>query len=187
MQNGDRYLGSVVAMTSEVLVLRSEVLGTVTLPRNKVAQISLGASPVAGSLRGLLQTNLPTHPPVATTNTLPKLQLPASSKLSASTNVLQQVQEQLLTDATPEARSKFRELAGGYLTGKVTVGDIRAEARSAVAQLKALKAELGEDGDTSLDGYLTILEGFLNETKSADQTGPNTKTKAKSDPALKED
>ena len=42
MQNGDRYNGKVLAMTNATLVLQSEILGTITVPREKVSQINLG-------------------------------------------------------------------------------------------------------------------------------------------------
>ena len=77
----------------------------------------------------------------------------------------------MLGDASPEAHAKFNNLASGYLSGKVSVNDIRAEANSAVEHLKSLRAGLGEEADASLDGYLAILEGFLKETESA---GPKT-------------
>src|SRR5712691_4648811 len=41
MQNGDRYVGTVLSLNANTLVLHSEVLGDLTLPRAKVAQISL--------------------------------------------------------------------------------------------------------------------------------------------------
>lgn len=168
MQNGDRYLGTVLALNAETLTLRSEVLGTITVPRGQISRISLGAS------------NTATPTAAASTNTgavtadTPLARLPALGKLPADTNGLQQVQEQLLADATPEARSKFRELALGYMTGKVTVNDIRAEARTAVEQLKTLKAELGEEAGGSFDSYLSILESFLNDTKPLEASPPAT-------------
>src|SRR5882724_6940404 len=42
MQNGDRYAGKVLTLSSNSVVLQSEVLGTVTLPREKIATIALG-------------------------------------------------------------------------------------------------------------------------------------------------
>ena len=50
------------------------------------------------------------------------------------------------------------------MSGKLTVDDIRKEAKSAADQLKELKRDLGEDGGWALDGYLTILDNFLRET-----------------------
>src|SRR5437868_2582255 len=45
MQNGDRYVGKVLSLNSNVVVLQSEVLGTVNLPRGKVTAITLGTGP----------------------------------------------------------------------------------------------------------------------------------------------
>jgi hypothetical protein len=78
-----------------------------------------------------------------------------------------QVQQQLLTDASPEAKARFQELAGGYLTGNISESQIRAEAKAAADQLRKFKAELGADAGEELDGYLSILEGFLNEPAPA--------------------
>ena len=47
MQNGDRYVGKVLSLSNNVVVVRSEMLGTVRLPRSKVARITLG--PEAGT------------------------------------------------------------------------------------------------------------------------------------------
>src|SRR5438105_14266741 len=41
MQNGDRYVGTVLSLNANTLVLHSEVLGDLTLPRVQVAHISL--------------------------------------------------------------------------------------------------------------------------------------------------
>src|SRR5258707_11573164 len=46
LQNGDHYVGRVVSLSGETLVLQSDVLGTLRLPRGKVASITLGAVPV---------------------------------------------------------------------------------------------------------------------------------------------
>ena len=42
LQNGDRYVGEVLSLNAKTVVLQSEVLGTLRLPRNKVAVITLG-------------------------------------------------------------------------------------------------------------------------------------------------
>src|SRR5215467_10005670 len=42
MQHGDRYNGKVISMTNDLMVVQSEVLGTIIFPRAKVAKISLG-------------------------------------------------------------------------------------------------------------------------------------------------
>ena len=85
-------------------------------------------------------------------------------QLGANTNFIRQVQAQFLGAAGPEANAKFNELVGGLMSGKLTVDDIRKEAKSAADQLQELKRDLGEDGGWALDGYLAILDNFLRET-----------------------
>lgn len=169
MQNGDRYVGTVLALNSETLTLRSEILGTVVLPRGRIARISLGSGNPGSGAPATVGTNtcaVATDPAPA--------RLPALPELPTATNSVEQLPEQLLANATPAARSKFRDLALGYMTGKVSVNDIRAEAKTAVEQLKALRAELGDEADASFDTYLSILENFLNDTKSTAAAPPAT-------------
>ena len=164
MQNGDRYLGKVVSLDTNTLVLRSDVLGTVRLPRGKVALITLGSGATTSFVRAMTATNgLLDASSVRLTNGITDLSA-SLRQLGANTNFIQQVQAQFLGAAGLEANAKFNELAGGLMSGKLTVNDIRVEAKSAADQLKELKRDLGEDAGWTLDGYLTILENFLRET-----------------------
>ena len=94
---------------------------------------------------------------------------------SADTNSIQQIQQQFLRDAGPEANKKFNDMITGFLGGKLSVSDIRAEAESAAKQLRAMKRDLGNDADadSALDGYLSILDNFLRDTQSS-ALGTNT-------------
>jgi hypothetical protein len=85
-------------------------------------------------------------------------------QLGANTNFIRQVQAQFLADAGPDANNKFNAMVGGLLSGKLTVEDIRTEAKSAADQLKELKRDLGGDDGGALDSYLAILENFLRES-----------------------
>jgi hypothetical protein len=151
LHNGDRYVGRVLSLNTNTVVLQSDVLGTVRLPRSKVATISLGP----GSA-----TNSPALPlPAGTSNLSPALR-----GLSMSTNLIQQVQKQFLSGAGPEANDKFNELLGGLMSGTLTVDDIRAQAKDAADQLRALQRETGEDAGFAAGAYLSILDHFLQET-----------------------
>jgi len=173
MQNGDRYLGKVLSLDTNTLVLRSDVLGTVHLPRGKVALITLGAGASTNVARTASATNALAHAPsAALTNGMADLSA-SLGQLAANTNFIQQVQAQLLGAAGPEANNKFNELLGGLMSGKLTVNDIRQEAKSAADQLKQLKRGLGEDAGWAVDGYLAILENFLRETAPASGSGTN--------------
>src|ERR1043165_1041173 len=63
MQNGDRYVGTVLSLNTNTLVLHSEVLGDLTLPRSKVAQINLRSSVSSREgTRPIASTNSPSRP-----------------------------------------------------------------------------------------------------------------------------
>lgn len=166
MQNGDRYVGKVLSLSADTLVLQNEVLGTVRLPRAKVAHIGLGSGPLAGA---------PALPSSVTPNARPpsaSMAGPAAGtnspvafpELGAHTNLIRQIQKQFLAGAGPEANQKFDELLNGLMSGKLTVDDLRAQAQSAADQLRAMKRDGGQDPGFATDTYLTILDQFLKET-----------------------
>jgi Fe-S-cluster containining protein len=163
MQNGDRYAGHVLSLNTNTVVLQSDVLGTVRLPRAKVAVIMLGSMP-ASSPALLSQTNAPVLGPSTTPANKPPKPSPALAQLGASTNLIKQVQQQFLGGAGPEANDKFNELLGGLMSGKLSLDDIRAEAKTAADQLRALKRDGGEEIGFATDAYLAILDHFLKET-----------------------
>ncbi len=168
MQNGDRYVGKVVSLNTNTLVLQSDVLGTVHLPRGQVALITLGAAAVTNSARGTTAANgLMRARSAAGTNVSPELAA-SLRQLGANTNLIQQVQAQFLGGAGDEANKKFTEMLSALGSGKMTVNDLRTEAKSAADQLRALKREMGDDAGPTLDGYLTILDGFLKETEATE-------------------
>jgi hypothetical protein len=113
----------------------------------------------------------------------------ALRQLGANSNLIQQVQSQVLSGASPEANDKFNEMVGGLMSGKLTVNDIRAQAKSAADQMRAAKKDLGEDAGFAIDGYLAILDKFLKETApSGEATAKNPKPapKLKTGPAEEE-
>jgi hypothetical protein len=177
MQNGDRYVGTVLSLNANTLVLHSEVLGDLTLPRSKVALITL---------RPVAVTNLVSTLP-ASTNSRPRAlsvtrtnaaaeELPTGFRLlAANSNLVEKVTAPFLDGAGPEAKAKFQELFGGLVSGSLTVEDVRGQARSAVEQLKELKRD-GGDETGLLDGYLTILEKFLGEPSPSSGSATNAST-----------
>src|SRR5580658_2527920 len=80
MQNGDRYSGVVLSMTPDTVLLKSEILGQIKLPRGKISTIALGPA------------SNPVHP-VASTNNPPARGAVSSalSQLGANTNVIKQI------------------------------------------------------------------------------------------------
>ena len=164
MQNGDRYFGKITSLNTNALVLQSDVLGLVQLPRSKVAAITFGSNVlnnIAAPSNGVA-----TVAPVARTNA--PAETPASLRqLAAHSNLISQVQNRYLADAGPEANAKFTELMTGLTSGKLNVNDLRAEAKQMADQVRELKKGLGEDESTSLDAYLSILDKFLKEPAPA--------------------
>jgi len=167
MQNGDRYVARIVSMTNDMVVVQSDVLGTVSLPRGKVAAIRMGTNATAVAISTLVGK---TARPAGSGN-LAAAANPAQVTTQAS--ALQQVQDQYLKDADPAAKAKFNELLTGVQTGKITESDLRGQAQSMAAQLKGYKRDLGPEAGELLDGYLTVLESFLNDTKGVGATTNN--------------
>ncbi len=168
MTNGDRYAGKVISVSQTNLTFQSEVQGAVNVPRGKVARISFGESAVQPpATAGAATPNLKTNAPVSAT---PKLDFDSKS--------LKQTHEDLLATAGPEARRQFNDTVKGLMTGRISVDDIRAQARNAVKQIKSAKEESGEEVGDVLDGYLRILEHFLAETDKPATTPPVAKPTA---------
>lgn len=166
MVGGDKYVGEVVSLGADTLVVRSEVLGTVRLPRGKVAVIALGnrSSTNAAKLTPTPGRPPATNAPAPASTALPTDLASAVKLLGADPAVGAQIQSQLLGAEGAEANAKFREMVTGYLTGRLTVNDIRAQAQSAADQLREIKRELGSDADATLDTYLAVLDRFLGQT-----------------------
>jgi hypothetical protein len=167
MKNGDRYVAKIVTVSNDVVVVQSDVLGTVTLPRSKVSAIRMGSHLAAPTS---LSNSARSGQATATAASA------SSSPSATQTNLIRQVQNQYLKDADPAAKAKFEELLSGLQSGKISVNDLRAQAQSVVSQLKTFKRDLGPEGDELLDGYLGVLEGFLQDTKLTGGTLTNSPT-----------
>jgi hypothetical protein len=175
MQNGDRYTGKVLSVDSESVSLQNESLGKVRIPRARISAVIIGTpganaqpSPASPSVP---ETNGVTPFP-GSTNLVPS----GAAALTTNSAVVRQVQQQLLGNAGPEAQKKFTELLGGFLSGKLTVEDIRAEARSIGEQVRAVKGDLDPEQAAKVDGYLAILDRFLKETAPGGVSSTNPST-----------
>jgi hypothetical protein len=171
MQNGDRYFGKVLSVSSDAAVLESDVLGKITVSRKNVTSIAFGTNAIApvtaaSATQISASTNLPAAPSL---NKLAETNANFSAalgNLDADTNVIQKIREQLLA-SSPEATAKYNKMVNGLLSGSLNIDDLRREAQSDADQLRALKRDLGPDAGDSLDGYLEVLDDFLNESNSA--------------------
>jgi hypothetical protein len=167
LQNGDRVSGSVVSMTPDTIILQSDLLGQLKLPRNKISAINLGSSIVMAL------------PAPVTTNPLPPLASQPTAvgtnvfeQLGANTNLVRQIRQQFLADAGPQANNKFDELMGGLATGKMDMAGLRAEAKNAADQLRAMKKDMGGESSETLDAYLNVLDSFLAQSATASSPTP---------------
>lgn len=183
MQNGDRYFGKIVSVSPETVVMDSEILGKITVPRKKVTSLALGNNTKTNVTA---QTGMPPRLPLSTpantsswtaSVTLTKTNDDLAAALRAlgtNTNFISQIRNQLLA-GQPEASAKFNQMVGDLLSGKLDLTGLRQQAQSSVDQIRELKRELGPDTGGSLDPYLQVLEHFLQETtnQSAGAAAPS--------------
>jgi hypothetical protein len=171
---GDRYNGKVLEVTSDNVKLQNELLGTISIPRTRVSNISIGST-----VTRIPKTNVavsPSKPPTARPLPLTKgnssniSNAVAPSELSSAIRQLgtnspavRQVQEQFLSAAGPEAKVKFNELVGGLADGSLSVSGLAQQAKAAADQLRTYRKDLGEDSGLAIDSYLAILDSFVKE------------------------
>ena len=176
MQNGDRYSGRVLSVSADTVVLESEVLGKIHVPRKKVASLAFGTNAAPKAATNVARVSVPTNLPTAASfATLANTNADFSAALrhpGANTNVVRQIRDQMLA-GSPEAASKYDELVNGLRSGKLNLNDIRREAKSSADQLRALKRDLGAEAGDELDVYLNVLDNFLKET-AAEPASPTS-------------
>jgi hypothetical protein len=176
MQNGDILNGKVLTMTTNTLVLQNDNLGTVTLLRMKVSNITFGTVmvKVPAAVAPAAKAIAPPQPG-AEKNSMSDLQAMLHG-IRDESNLVQQVEAQVMgSSASPEALNKFNELLDGLSSGKIDMNGLRAEAQSAANQLQEYKKQMGPEAGGEIDSYLTILNNFLQET---DQSSGSTNSPA---------
>ena len=85
------------------------------------------------------------------------------------------MQEEFLATAGIEANAMFKDMLQGLASGKITVDDLRKQARDSLKELKDLQADVGDNDDAAiLSTYAGILERFVNQgsTNRAKATVP---------------
>jgi hypothetical protein len=191
MQNGDRYFGRVLSVSGDTVVLESEVLGKINVPRKQIASLVFGtnaAAPMAATR--VAQLSAPTNPPAsASLAALAGTNADLSAVLrnpDLNTNFIRQVREQMLA-GSPEAAGKYDEMVNELMSGKMNIDDLRREAKSSADQLRELKRDLGSDAGDSIDAYLDVLDSFLEETDAEPTnaaSAPQSKMQASHSAAL---
>jgi hypothetical protein len=84
--------------------------------------------------------------------------------------ILSEVQKALPLVNTPEVRDYFNTTVDGLMSGNLSIQDVRKDAVKARDAILDLQKDLGP-GAAALNGYLSILNGFIEETTPADETG----------------
>jgi len=179
MQNGDRYNGKVLSMSGSNVVFESEVLGKITVPRKNVASMAFGTNTVATKLttdvvhtsapvaaRTNLQPTIVIKPLAPATNAANTDLTAALRGMGGNTNFIRDIREKMLA-GSPEASAKYDEMVNGLMTGKLDMNGLRRQAADSANQIRQLKRELGPEADESLDGYLQVLETFLNQSNTS--------------------
>jgi hypothetical protein len=163
-ENGDRYNGKVLMVDETNVKVQNEIAGVLSIPRSKVSTITFGNPKIAR----------PASAPVSQTNVLSRNQ-----PLKFDSSSIEQVQNQLLGDAGPEATEMFQEMVRGLMSGKLELGDIRTKAQGTLDELKQLQKDLGDDDTAALLGsYASILENFLKQGPSPAAGAPVSKPSA---------
>lgn len=172
MQNGDRFVGKVLSLDKNTLLLQNENLGAIRLPRAKVSTLTFGASTTSNAAPAATTTNSQPSTSAAVVTTNGQADLAASLKaLGANTNFIKQIQSQFLAGAGPEANNKYNEMVSGLMNGTMDIKGLRTQAKQAAANLKQMKREVGDDTGM-LDSYLSILENFLKESETSTNSPP---------------
>jgi hypothetical protein len=160
LTNGDHYSGTVLSVSLSNVSLRSEIQGLIVLPREKVATIvfspttdKTNASPTTDSLERqvLALTVAP--------GTVAQL-----SSGNTSSNLVGQVQSQLLAAAGREATQKYNQMATDLLSGKLSIPELRRQAQETLKAVEQSKQDVGPEMDDLVGSYLSILRDFLQET-----------------------
>lgn len=177
MQNGDRYAGRILSVTSDTIVFQSDALGKLTLARDKVSMLEFtGAAPAASNSIPRIPAKVAAVPASPSPNgAVTNSDISAALRnLGANTNFIQQVRQQMLSGGTPAVNQKYDEIVAGLMSGQMNLNDLRNQAKAAISQIQQIKRETGPEADASLDTYLAILQNFVNETESSPATATPT-------------
>lgn len=173
--NGDILNGKVITVTTNSLVIQDDTLGTLTLARAKISNVTFGAATVA-----VPSPATPAIPNIVQKSPEADFEANSNSDLAAiareireHSNLVQHVEAQILgSSASPEAASKFNELLDELSSGQLDMNGLRAQAQSAADQLRDYKKEMGSDAGEEVNAYLAILNGFLRETAPTNSAAP---------------
>ena len=171
LANGEVLKGKVLALDDKQITLESESLGKLSIPRAKVATITLGDKPPVAVVAPKVD---PTTPVLSKTAEDVLKQLKAKG---ANPKDLSELQKAFPELSSPEASKIFNDTLQGLATGKKSIQDVRNDAIKARDELKKLTEDQGPDVEAATNPYLNILEKFIRETtpKEEKKTSPAKK------------
>ena len=157
--NGDRYHGKVLSMDDKKVVLKNEITGTLNIPRARIVSLAFRD-----------QVSTPTA-----AKTAPVTAPVSPAKQLESATAVQQVQNDYLSSATPEANRMYNEMVQSLMSGQMNMADLRNKAQTTLQELKSLQKELGDDETAQLlNSYGAILESFLKQAPLQTNAPPRT-------------
>ena len=152
--NGDEINGTVTALTQTELTLQSENFGTLTIPRDKVRLIGLGAE------------GLP-EPPAAAS-------VPATGPMSGGLpgGLSGQALQQMLGD--PAVQQQFGGLLGEALGGR-SLSEVQGDLQDSRRQLKELGDDIGGIEGEAINSYLRIFDVLGGGLDAAGSVTPRSR------------
>jgi len=180
LTNGDTVSGKVVSLDGQSLTLKSEALGDVKIPRDKIAAIMLGERVLPAVVPPIGVRPADVKPAVKPLTAEPSVNdiLKQIQSGGVDKSVTKGLEAELPLLANPEVKAYFNKTLGGLMTGDLSVSDLRKQAIDVRNQVKDLEKELGPEATQALSGYLGILESFIKETEPKTATEPKASAPA---------
>jgi hypothetical protein len=188
LDNGDTLHGKLLSINENELKIQSDIHGTLSIDRKRVVGVILEDTKQPASKTAASNKPASTESPADIVRRLaPKNFNPQALAELESRNALPATPEDVITQlrnegvdpalmnelqlrlpgfTSPKVQDHFFGKVNGLINGTITLQDIRQDAIQARDQLQALKKDLGPDA-SALDGYLGILENFIQETEPA--------------------
>lgn len=164
LRNGDVIQGQVVSLDGQNLVMKSDVLGELTIERSRVKNIHLGTIPAPfPTPMGRVAEPQSVDQQEGNENTEPSAELSLPSlKPDNDSQLPNQLPKLLPLLENPDVQKHFQRNLQGILSGELNLEDIRKQARDARDLMRGYEEELGPNAEI-VEGYLDILDRFINE------------------------
>ena len=167
--NGDLVSGSVVSLNDKELVLQSDLLGEIKIPRDKVATISLGnrkpnvaARAAANPAPAMAPGSAPRKPQPAANWSFDDI---IKQLQAGGADLGKMIEDEFPLVQTPEVQDYIQKTLGGLIKGDLSLEDLRKQAIDVRNQVRELEQELGPEAVEALKPYTGILDKFIREAE----------------------